>query len=141
MIAASDHRARRGMNPSVRPREQHADAETKAGPDIALLKLPAVPLGLRQWNRGIGRDISPPMTWCGTTVAGPMCAPLYGGMSLERRGHPAAMFSPGVLYTLLDCGGQSPWASVIQLVGVALCTMPAPLWIVWAALVGRGGAW
>ena len=47
MIAAPDHLARRGMNPSVRPREWHADAETKAGPDTALLKLPVVPLGLR----------------------------------------------------------------------------------------------
>ena len=108
MIAAPDHLARRGMNPSVRPRERHADAETKAGPDIALPNP-----GLRQWDRGTGRDISPPMTWCGTTAAGPMCAPLYGGTSLERRGHPAAMFSPGALYTLLDCGGQSPWGLVV----------------------------
>ena len=79
--------------------------------------------------------------WCVTIAAGPMCAPLYGGMSLERRGHPAAMISPGALYTLLDCGGQSPWGSVVQLVGAALCTKPAPLWIAWAAHVGPGGAW
>ena len=81
------------------------------------------------------------MTWYGTTAAGPMCAPLYGGTSLERRGHPAAMFSPGALCTLLDCGGQSPWGSVVQLLGAALCTMPAPLWIAWATPMGRGGAW
>ena len=112
MIAAPHHLARRGMNPSVRPRERHADAETKAGPDTALPKLPVVPLGLRHWDRGTGRDISPPMTWYGTTAAGPMCAALYGGTSLERRGHPAAMFSPGALYTLLDCGGHSPWGSL-----------------------------
>ena len=105
MIATPDHLARRGMRPSVRPRERHVDAETKAGPDTALPKLPAVPLGLRQWDRGTGQDISPPMTWCGTTAAGPMCALLYGGTSRERRGHPAAMFSPGAPYTLLDCGG------------------------------------
>ena len=55
------------------------------------------------------------MTWYGTTAAGSMCAPLYGGTSLERRGHPAAMFSPGALCTLLDCGGQSPWGLVVQL--------------------------
>ena len=79
------------------------------------------------------------MTWCGTTAAGPMCAPLYSGMPLERRSHPAAMFSPGALYTLLDCGGQSPWGSVVRLVGTALCTMPAPLWTAWAAPMGRGG--
>ena len=56
-------------------------------------------------DRGTGRDISPPMTWCGTTAAGPMCARLHGGTSLERCGHPTAVFSPGALYTLLDCGG------------------------------------
>ena len=78
VIAAPDHLARRGMNPLVRPRERHADAETKAGPDTALPKLPVVPLGLRYWDRGTGRDISLPMTWYGTTAAGPMCAPLYG---------------------------------------------------------------
>ena len=72
------------------------------------------------------------MTWCGTTAAGPMCVQLYGGTSLERRGHPAAVFSPGALYTLLDCGGQSPWGSVVQLVGTALCTMPVLLWRAWA---------
>ena len=33
MIAAPDHLARRGMNPSVRPRERHANAETKVGPN------------------------------------------------------------------------------------------------------------
>ena len=129
------------MNPSVRPGERHVDAETKAGPDTALPKLPAVPLGVRQWDRGTGRDISPPMTWCGTIAAGPMCAQLYGGTSLERRGHPAAVFSPGALYTLLDCGGHGPWGSVVQLVGAALCTMPVPLWRAWAAPVGHGGAW
>ena len=105
MIAALDHLARRGMKPSVKPRERHVDAETKAGPDTALPKLRAVPLGPRQWDRGTGRDILPPMTWCGTIAAGPMCAQLYGGTSLERRGHPVAVFSPGALYTLLDCGG------------------------------------
>ena len=113
MIAAPHHLARRGMNPSVTPQEWHADAETKAGPDTALPKLPVVPLGLRYWDRGTGRDISPPMTWYGTTAAGPMCAPLYGGTSLERRGHPVAMFSPVALYTLLDCGGQSPWGLAV----------------------------
>ena len=81
------------------------------------------------------------MTWCGTIAAGPMCAPLYGEMPLKRRGYPAAMFSPGALYTLLDCGGQSPWGSVVQLVDATLCTMPAPLWTAWAAPVGRGGAY
>ena len=141
MIAAPNHLVRRSMNPSGRPRERHADAETKARPDTASPKLLAVPLGVRQWNGGTGRDISPPMTWCGTTAAGPMCAPLYGGMSLERRGHPATMFSPRALYTLLDCGGQSPWGSIAQLVGAALCTMPALMWMAWAALVGREGAW
>ena len=70
------------------------------------------------------------MTWCAMTAAGPMCAPLYGGMFLERRGHPAAMFSPGALQTPLDCGGKSLWGSIVRLVGAALCTMP-----------GRGGAW
>ena len=60
MIAAPDHLARRGMNPAVRPQEQHADAETKAGPDTASLRLPVVPLDLRRWNRGTGRDISLP---------------------------------------------------------------------------------
>ena len=60
VIATPDHLARRGMNPSVRPRERHADAQTKAGPDTALPKLRVVPLGLRQWDRGIGRDISRP---------------------------------------------------------------------------------
>ena len=55
MIAAPDHLARRGMKPSVRPRERHIDAETKAGLDIALPKLPAVPLGLRQWDIGTSR--------------------------------------------------------------------------------------
>ena len=54
MIAAPDHLARRGMNPSVRPRERHADAETKAGLDIASPMLPVVPLGLRQRNKGTG---------------------------------------------------------------------------------------
>ena len=54
MIAAPDHLARRGMSPSVRPRGRHVDAETKAGLDTALPKVPAVPLGLRQWNRGTG---------------------------------------------------------------------------------------
>ena len=44
MIAAPDHLARRGMNPSVRPRERHANAQTKVGPDTALPKLPAVPV-------------------------------------------------------------------------------------------------
>ena len=141
MIAAPDHLARRGTKPSVRPRERHVDAETKARPDSALPKLRAVPLGPRQWDRGTGRDISPPMTWCGTIAAGPMCAQLYGGTSLERRGHPAAVFSPGALYTLLDCGGQSPRGSVVQLVGASLCTMPAPPWRAWAAPVGHGGAW
>ena len=54
VIAAPHHLARRGMKPSMRPRERHVDAETKAGPDTALPKLPAVPLGLRQWDRGTG---------------------------------------------------------------------------------------
>ena len=108
MIAAPDHLARRGMNLAVRALERHADVETKDGLDTASPRLPVVPLGLRQWNRGTGRNISPPMTWCGTTAAGPMCAPLCGGMPPEGCGHPAAMFSPGAPYTLLDCGGQSP---------------------------------
>ena len=60
-----------------------------------------------------------------------MCALLCDGMPLERRGHPAAMFSPGALYTLLDCGGQSPWGWAVQLVGAASCTKPAPLWTAW----------
>ena len=94
MIAAPDHLACRGMKPSVRPRERHVDAEPKAGPDTALPKLGVVPLGPRQWDRGTGRDILPPMTWCGTIAAGPMCAQLYGGTSLERRGHPAAVWLP-----------------------------------------------
>ena len=101
MIAAPGPLACRGMKPSVRPREWHVDAETKAGPDTALPKLRVAPLGPRQWDRGTGRDILPPMTWCSTIAAGPMCAQLYGGTSLERRGHPAAVFSPGALYTLL----------------------------------------
>ena len=105
VIAALDHLALRGMKPSVRPQERHVDTESKAGPDTALPKLRAVPLGPQLWDRGTGRDILPPMTWCGTIAAGPMCAQLYGGTSLERRGRPAAVFSPGVLYTLLDCGG------------------------------------
>ena len=92
-----------------------------------LPELPAVPLGLRLWDRGSGGDISPPMTWCGTTAASPMCAQLYIGASLQRRGHHAAVFSPGALYTLFDCGGQSRWGAVVQLVGAALRTMPAPL--------------
>ena len=82
------------MNPAMRHRERRADAKTKAGPDTALAKPPAVPLGLRQWDRGTGRDISPPMTWCGTIATSPTCALLYDGMPLERRSHPAAMFSP-----------------------------------------------
>ena len=52
MIAAPDHLARRGMNPLVRPRERHADAETKAEPNPALPKLPAMPLGLRVSGSG-----------------------------------------------------------------------------------------
>ena len=41
------------------------------------------------------------MTWCGTIAAGPMCAQLYGGTSLERRGHPAAVFSPNLQKEIL----------------------------------------
>ena len=97
------------MNVSMMLRERQADAETKAGPDTTSQKLPALPLSLRQWNRKTGRDISLPMTWCGTSAAGPMCARLYGGMSLEKRSHSAGVFSPGALYSLLDRGGQSPY--------------------------------
>ena len=63
VIAAPNHLGCRGMNTSVRHREWHANAQTKAGPDTASARPPAVPPGLRQWNRGTGRDISQPMTW------------------------------------------------------------------------------
>ena len=52
MIAAPDHLARRGMNPLVRPRERHADAKTKAGPDTAFPKLPgSAAMGQRHGSR------------------------------------------------------------------------------------------
>ena len=109
VIASPHHLARCGMNLTVRHRERHANAETKAGPDTASPRPLAVPPDLRHWNRGTGRDISPPTTWCGRIAANPTCALPCDGIALERPGHPAAMCSPGALYTLLDCGGQSPW--------------------------------
>ena len=40
MIAAPHNLERRGMKPSLRPRERHVDAQTKAGPHTVLPKLP-----------------------------------------------------------------------------------------------------
>ena len=127
MIAAPDHLAPRGMKSSVGPREPHADEETKARPHAALPMLPAVPLGLRQWNKGSSRDVSPHMSCCGTIAACPMCAPLYGGMSLERRGQPAAMISPGpcIPYLIADrVGGVQLYGTWAQLLPRSLGAKP-----------------
>ena len=126
VIATPDHLGHRGMNLAVRHRERHADAETKVGPHTASPRPPDVPPGLRQWNRGTGRDILAPRPWCGTFAAGPMCAPLCDGMPLERRGRPAASSSLGALYTLLDGGGQSPRGWAVRLVGATWRTKRAP---------------
>ena len=115
VIAAPDHLARRGMNPAKRHRERHTDEETKARPDTTSPRPPAVPLGLRQWNRGTGRDISPPMTWCGTPVPR---RPLDGHGAREippchHRGHTMLLKPVTTARTSLDSDGSLQTVEIV----------------------------
>ena len=56
MIAAPDHLARRGMNPSMRPRERHADAKKLGWARYCIAEATCFALGSaaveqRHWSR------------------------------------------------------------------------------------------